>query len=55
MTLPPRLLDWRDRKHWSTRAKPCQYCGGPTHLRDNQRRPAHKVCAEHDLTKKDTP
>ena len=54
MTSPPQLLDWRDRKHWSPRAKPCQHCGGPTHLRDNQRHPSHKVCAEQALNPKDT-
>ncbi|MCX4751724.1 hypothetical protein OG455_41825 [Kitasatospora sp. NBC_01287] len=42
----PRLLDWRDRSHWAAKPLPCQYCGGPTHLRDNQRHPSHKVCAE---------
>lgn len=44
---PGRLLDWRDGKHFDrTRALPCRYCGGATHLRDDERRPSHKVCAE---------
>lgn len=47
--VPPsgRLLDWRDAKHWdAARALPCRYCGKTTHLRDDDRRPSHKVCAE---------
>ena len=48
------LLQWGDRSHWADLAKPCRHCGKSTHLRDNQRRPAHKVCAEQALTKKDT-
>lgn len=53
MTLPPRLLDWRDRSHWSAAPKPCQYCGGPTHRRDDRRLPSHKVCAENHLNPKE--
>jgi hypothetical protein len=39
------VLDWREAHHWSSRPKPCSYCGGLTNLRDDQRRPAHKTCA----------
>ncbi|MFB7621010.1 hypothetical protein [Kitasatospora sp. NPDC056181] len=40
-------LDWRDARHYDhTRTLPCRWCGRPTPLRDEQRRPAHKVCAE---------
>ncbi|MET9098328.1 hypothetical protein [Streptomyces antibioticus] len=48
--VPGTLLDWRDASvHWSHRERPCRYCGFPTHLRDSQRSPAHKVCAEDAL------
>lgn len=40
------LLDWSGSEHFSTDARPCRYCGTPTHLRDSQGRPADKVCAE---------
>lgn len=40
------LLVWRDGHHWSTASKPCRHCGGLTQLRDDSRRPSHKVCAE---------
>jgi hypothetical protein len=43
------LLDWRDGSHWSTRPRPCRYCGRPTQLRDSKRSPAHKTCAEAAL------
>jgi hypothetical protein len=44
---PGRLLDWRDASHFDrTRALPCRYCGKTTHLRDDERLPSHKVCAE---------
>ncbi|MEZ0066730.1 hypothetical protein ABIA32_002742 [Streptacidiphilus sp. MAP12-20] len=39
------LLDWRTG-HWAEAAAPCRFCWQPTHLRDDYRRPAHKVCAE---------
>lgn len=42
----PRLLDWRDRSHWATKAGSCIHCGAPTHLRDDKKKPSHKVCAE---------
>lgn len=47
--VPGRPLDWRDSAHWSPRERPCRYCGWPTHLRDGERRPAHKTCAETAL------
>ncbi|MGC0317528.1 hypothetical protein QBC98_006035 [Kitasatospora acidiphila] len=40
-------LDWHDSAHFDrTRDLPCRWCGRPTPLRDDQRRPSHKVCAE---------
>lgn len=39
-------LDWRDHRHWSPKRKPCRYCHCLTWLRDDDGRPAHKVCAE---------
>lgn len=50
----PRLLDWRDPKHWAAKPLPCRHCGGPTHLRDNQRRASHKTCSEQATNDKDT-
>jgi hypothetical protein len=50
---PPRLLDWRDAKHWSWTAKPCRYCDQPTNLRDSKRSPAHKSCAEAALARQE--
>ncbi|MGA5496687.1 hypothetical protein ACPCSP_20230 [Streptomyces cinereoruber] len=48
--LPPGgLLDWSAPWHWSAEARPCRYCGAPTHLRDSKRHPADKVCAEGAL------
>jgi hypothetical protein len=46
--LPPGgVLDWSDAKsHWAERRRPCRYCKGPTHLRDEEGRPSHKTCAE---------
>jgi hypothetical protein len=44
-------LDWKSAAHWSWDAKPCRYCGRDTNLRDSKRSPAHKVCAEAELTK----
>lgn len=46
MTTPPPLLDWRDRSHWGKTEAPCRHCRQPTQLRDDERLPAHKVCAE---------
>lgn len=42
-------LVWSDRSHWDHRAKPCRYCGRDTNLRDDDRLPSHKVCAEQAL------
>ncbi|MFE2412455.1 bifunctional DNA primase/polymerase [Kitasatospora sp. NPDC059408] len=40
-------LDWHDARHFDrTGDRPCRWCGRPTPLRDAQRRPSHKVCAE---------
>ncbi|PYC80484.1 hypothetical protein C7C46_12315 [Streptomyces tateyamensis] len=45
------LLNWRDARHFDhTRDLPCRWCGRPTPLRDDQRRPSHKVCAEAQQT-----
>jgi hypothetical protein len=43
---PSSVLDWREAHHWSSRELPCRHCGGLTNLRDDDRRPAHKTCAE---------
>jgi hypothetical protein len=44
---PARVgLDWRDARHWSDRAGKCRHCGQETHLRDEDRKPSHKTCAE---------
>ncbi|MFJ2733712.1 hypothetical protein [Streptomyces sp. NPDC087317] len=49
---PGQLLDWTDSSHWDhTSARPCRYCGIPTHMRDSHRSPAHKVCAEEALAR----
>jgi hypothetical protein len=44
-------LDWRDSSHYSAIDAACRYCGGPTRLRDEVGRPAHKVCAEAQLAR----
>jgi hypothetical protein len=50
--LPPAgLLDWSASRHFATEARPCRYCGKPTHLRDSKGAPADKVCAEEALTR----
>ncbi|MEU0275972.1 hypothetical protein [Streptomyces sp. NPDC006307] len=46
---PGGLLDWTDSRHWHQQARPCRYCDQPTNLRDSQRKPAHKTCAEAAL------
>lgn len=43
------LLVWSSSTHWSEQARPCRYCQKLTNLRDDSRRPAHKVCAERVL------
>lgn len=40
------LANWNDRSHWAHDARPCRHCGKPTNLRDDSRKPSHKVCAE---------
>jgi len=37
-------LDWRH--HRIGPPQPCRYCQRPAFLRDEENRPAHKVCAE---------
>jgi hypothetical protein len=50
----PRLLDWSDRdKHWLRTEAPCRHCHQPTHLRDDDKKPSHKVCAENDTAARD--
>lgn len=50
----PRLLDWSDRdKHWAWTEAPCRHCHQPTHLRDDDKQPSHKVCAENDTAARD--
>jgi hypothetical protein len=39
-------LSWHDRSHWARVEAPCRWCHQPTWLRDDDRLPAHKVCAE---------
>jgi hypothetical protein len=47
---PGGLLDWGGPGHWDyDHARPCRYCGGLTQLRDSDRKPAHKTCAETAL------
>lgn len=47
---PGRLLDWTGSGHWDHRGpRPCRYCEGPTQLRDSDKKPAHKTCAEAAL------
>lgn len=45
------LLNWTGGGHWSEQARPCRYCGKPTHLRDSRGSPAHKVHAEEALAR----
>jgi len=52
---PSSVLDWREAHHWSSRALPCRYYRGLTHLRDDDRRPAHKTCAESAAGTLDAP
>lgn len=42
---PRAVLDWREAHRWALQAAACRYCGRLTHLRDDDTRPAHKVCA----------
>lgn len=44
----PLLLDWSYPRHHAADPRPCRHCHGPTPLRDDTGRPAHKVCAELD-------
>ncbi|MET9197113.1 hypothetical protein ABZX60_27905 [Streptomyces olivaceus] len=46
---PGPCLDWSSRSHWSNTTMPCQYCGHPSNMLDDLRRPTHKVCAEERL------
>jgi hypothetical protein len=38
-------------RHWAALALPCRCCRGNTHLRDEQGRPCHKVCAETEAAR----
>lgn len=49
----PRLLNWSDRNHWAWVEAPCRHCHQPTHLRDDDKQPSHKVCAENDIAARD--
>lgn len=42
-------LTW-GRRNVSARSGRCRHCGGSTPLRDDDGKPAHKVCAETALT-----
>ena len=44
------ILDWR--KHPTGPRRPCRRCGKGAVLRDDDRRPCHKVCAEAELAVK---
>ena len=39
-------LDWFSGQHFGRRPEPCRHCQRPAGLRDDDGRPAHKVCAE---------
>jgi hypothetical protein len=43
------VLDWRHYSHFADFPAACRYCGGDAHCRDDNGRPAHKVCAETAL------
>ncbi|MFB7341205.1 hypothetical protein ACFCZ6_14205 [Streptomyces hydrogenans] len=49
VTVPVRLLDWRDPSHFG-RPAPCTLCGKTTPLRSHTGESVHKVCAEDWLT-----
>lgn len=49
---PGQLLDWTDGRHWARTQAPCRYCRKPTFLRDDDRLPADKVCAERALAER---
>lgn len=42
-------LDWSDRGHHLPKPGPCRLCRRVAHLRDEQGRACHKVCAEREL------
>ena len=42
------VADWREANHWSPQLRACRHCGLPTHLRDGNDAPAHKLCVERD-------
>lgn len=46
----PVAFNWRDRKHWGGKLRPCKHCGRATPLRDYDGKPSHKVCAEKAAT-----
>ena len=43
------IAGWREAHHWSPQARSCRHCGAPTHLRDGDGAPAHKVCNEQAI------
>ena len=42
----PVVFNWSSSEHTSSRLGKCRHCGEPTNLRDDAKKPAHKVCAE---------
>lgn len=42
----PALLDWSAKSRWLAQPQPCQHCGKPASLLNDQGRPSHKVCQE---------
>ncbi|MER5482972.1 hypothetical protein ABT024_07110 [Streptomyces sp. NPDC002812] len=50
--VPGQLLDWTDSKHWARTQAPCRHCRKPTFLRDDDRLPADKVCAEKAIAER---
>ena len=48
-----RLLNWGASWHAARAEAPCIHCHEPTFLRDDDRAPSHKVCAEKALEVRD--
>ena len=50
---PGQVLDWTDSRHWAYDGPHlCRYCKRSTYLLDDDRYPAHKVCAEAELARR---